>query len=250
MSGHSKWATIHRQKETTDAKKGLAWTKVANAIIVAVRQTGITDPEKNFKLRLAIEKGRALNMPKENIERAIFRGGGEAGKGKIEEVTYEGFGPEGIAIVCETATDNKQRTAQEIKNIFERGGGKLVGPGSVSFLFEKTALITLEKPQNPQESILSIIDLGAEDVEEVADAIEVYTKVENLEEMKKKLTEAGFKISNFEITMKPKTTVPISDKETAQKVLDFLEKIEEQPDVQKVFANFDIPVELVNQLTS
>lgn len=244
MSGHSKWATIHRQKETTDAKKGLAWTKVANAIIVAVRQTGITDPEKNFKLRLAIEKARALNMPKENIERALRRAQGKQ-EGKIEEVTYEGFGPEGIAIIVETATDNKQRTAQEIKNIFERGGGKLVGPGSVSYLFEKTALITLEKPQNPQESILSIIDLGVEDVEEAQDAIEVYTKIENLEEMKKKLTEAGFKISNFEITMKPKTTVPISDKETCQKVLDFLEKIEEQEDVQKVFANFDIPQEYV-----
>ncbi len=245
MSGHSKWATIHRQKETTDAKKGLAWTKVANAVTLAVRQTGITDPEKNFKLRLAIEKARALNMPKENIQKAIARGSGQDGSEKWEEVAYEGFGPAGTAIIVETATDNKQRTAQEIKNIFERGGGKLVGPGSVSFLFEKTALITLEKPQNPQESILSIIDLGAEDVEEAQDAIEVYAKVENLEEMKKKLTEAGFKISNFEITMKPKTTVPIPDKETAQKVLDFLEKIEEQEDVQKVFANFDIPQEYV-----
>lgn len=245
MSGHSKWATIHRQKETTDAKKGLAWTKVANAITLAVRQTGITDPEKNFKLRLAIEKARALNMPKENIERALRRAQGELGGGKLKEVVYEGFGPGGIAVIVEAATDNKQRTAQEIKNIFERGGGKLVGPGSVAFLFEKTALVTLDKPQNPESAILSIIDFGAEDVEEATDAIEVYTKVENLEEMKKKLTEAGFKISNFEITMKPKTTVPIPDKETAQKVLDFLEKIEEQEDVQKIFANFDIPQKYV-----
>ena len=250
MSGHSRWATIHRQKEVTDAKRGLAWTKVTSAIIVAVRQSGITDPEKNFKLRLAIEKGRALNMPKETIQRAISRGSGETEKGGIEEVTYEGFGPVGIAVIVEAATDNKQRTAQEIKNIIERGGGKLVGPGSVAFLFEKTALVTLDKPQNPEEAILDIIDLGVEDVEEVTDAIEIYTKVENLEEMKKKLTEAGFKISNFEITMKPKTTVEIADKETAEKVLIFMEKIEEQQDVQKVFANFDIPVDLVNQLTS
>lgn len=245
MSGHSRWATIHRQKEVTDAKRGLAWTKVTSAIIVAVRQSGITDPEKNFKLRLAIEKGRALNMPKETIQRAISRGSGETEKGGIEEVTYEGFGPVGIAVIVEAATDNKQRTAQEIKNIVERGGGKLVGPGSVAFLFEKTALVTLDKPQNPEEAILDIIDLGVEDVEEVTDAIEIYTKVENLEEMKKKLTEAGFKISNFEITMKPKTTVEIADKETAEKVLNFMEKIEEQQDVQKVFANFDIPQEYV-----
>ena len=245
MSGHSRWATIHRQKEVTDAKRGLAWTKVTSAIIVAVRQSGITDPEKNFKLRLAIEKGRALNMPKETIQRAISRGSGETEKGGIEEVTYEGFGPAGIAVIVEAATDNKQRTAQEIKNIVERGGGKLVGPGSVAFLFEKTALVTLDKPQNPEEAILDIIDLGVEDVEEVTDAIEIYTKVENLEEMKKKLTEAGFKISNFEITMKPKTTVEIADKETAEKVLNFMEKIEEQQDVQKVFANFDIPQEYV-----
>lgn len=245
MSGHSRWATIHRQKEVTDAKRGLAWTKVTSAIIVAVRQSGITDPEKNFKLRLAIEKGRALNMPKETIQRAISRGSGETEKGGIEEVTYEGFGPAGIAVIVEAATDNKQRTAQEIKNIVERGGGKLVGPGSVAFLFEKTALVTLDKPQNPEEAILDIIDLGVEDVEEVTDAIEIYTKVENLEEMKKKLTEAGFKISNFEITMKPKTTVEIADKETAEKVLNFMEKIEEQQDVQKVFANFDILQEYV-----
>ncbi|MFZ5366279.1 MAG: YebC/PmpR family DNA-binding transcriptional regulator [Patescibacteria group bacterium] len=245
MSGHSKWATIHRQKEVSDAKRGQAWTKVTNAIIVAVRQSGITDPEQNFKLRLAIEKARSLNMPKENIERAIARGSGETGKGKFEEVVYEGFGPAGIAIIVEAATDNKQRTAQEIKNIIERGGGKLVGPGSVSYLFEKTALITLEKPQNPEEAILSIIDLGAEDVEEAQDAIEVYTKVENLEEMKKSLLEKGFKILGFELTMRPKTEVPIQDKETCQKVLTFMEKIEEQPDVQKIFANFDIPQEYV-----
>ncbi len=245
MSGHSKWATIHRQKEVTDAKKGLAWTKVVNAIIVAVRQSGITDPEQNFKLRLAIEKAKALNMPKENIERAIARGSGEKGKGKIEEVTYEGFGPGGIAVICEAATDNKQRTAQEIKNIFERGGGKLVGPGSVAFQFDKTGLVILEKPADTEEAILKIIDLGADDVEEATDAIEVYTKVENLEEIKKKLSESGFKILNFEITMRPKVTVLIPDRETAQKVLAFMERIEEQEDVQKVFANFDIPPEYV-----
>ncbi len=245
MSGHSKWATIHRQKEATDAKKGLAWTKAANAIIVAVRQTGITDPEKNFKLRLAIEKAKALNMPKENIERAIARGSGETERGKIEEVVYEGFGPEGIAVICEAATDNTKRTAQEIKNIFEKGGGKLAGPGSVSFLFEKSALLILEKPQNLEEVILKLIDLGAKDIEEAPDAIEVYTEVGKLEELKSKISEEGFKILSFEITMKPKSTVQVFDKEKVQRILNFMDKLEEHPDVQRVFANFDIPQEYV-----
>ena len=249
MSGHSKWSTIHRQKEVTDAKRGQAFTKLANAIIVAVRAGGgVTDPNSNFKLRLAIEKAREFNMPKGNIQRAIERGSGSGEAGQWEEVVYEGYGPGGIAVIIEAATDNKQRTGQEIKNLIERGGGNLAGPGSVAYQFERRGLLTLEKPQNVEEAILRIIDLGAEDVEEAPDAIEVYVKSETLEEYKKKLTDAGFKISGFELTMKPKTSVPISDPQTASHILSFMEKLEEQQDVQKVYANFDISDNLLKEI--
>ena len=250
MSGHSKWATIHRQKEVTDAKRGQAFTKLANAIIVAVRAGGgMTDPDSNFKLRLAIEKARQFNMPKENIQRAIERGGGAGGAGQWEEVVYEGYGPGGIAIVVEAATDNKQRTAQEIKNLFEKGGGSLAGPGAVAYQFEKKGFLTLAKPQNTEEEILRIIDLGVEDVEEAPDALEVYTKPEELDLVKKKLEEAGFTVTSFEQIMKPKITIDVTQIEKARQILSFLEKLEDNDDVQKVFANFDIPAEIVSQVT-
>lgn len=242
MSGHSKWATIHRQKEITDAKKGQAWTKITNAIIVAVRSSGgIIDPEKNFKLRLVIEKGRALNMPKENIERAIARGaGGEEGT-SLEEVIYEGFAPGGVAVIVEAATDNKNRTVQEIKNIFERGGGTLGGPGAVSFLFTSKGFISVSRSANPEEQILEIMDLGVEDIEEGGESIDIYTAPELLEETKRKLQEKGYEIKNFELTMKPNTLTSVNDPNTAHRVLDLLDKIEDLSDVQRVFANIDIP---------
>lgn len=251
MSGHSKWSTIHRQKEVTDAKRGQMFTKLANAIIVAVRAGGgVTDPETNFKLRLTIERAKQLNMPKENIQRAIARGSGEAEAGKWEEVVYEGYGPGGIAVMIEAATDNKQRTAQEIKNIMEKSGGNLAGPGSVSYQFERRGLLTLSKPTDVEEAILKIIDLGVEDVEEAPDVLEVYTKPEQLDEVKTKIEELSFAISSLELVMKPKLVVPIDNSQTASRVLAFMEKIEEQSDVQRVYSNFDIPQEIVNQLTS
>lgn len=249
MSGHSKWSTIHRQKEVTDAKRGQAFTKLANAIIVAVRAGGgVTDPNSNFKLRLAMEKARQFNMPKENIQRAIERGSGGAGGGTWEEVLYEGYGPVGVAVMVEAATDNKQRTAQEIKNLFERGGGSLAGPGSVAFQFEKKGFLTVNKPANPEEGVLKIMDLGVEDVEEAPDALEVYTKPEELVETKGRLEENGFVVSSFEQVMKPKTIIPVTDRPKAQQVIAFMEKLEEQADVQKVYANFDIPQEMASQL--
>jgi len=249
MSGHSKWSTIHRQKEVADAKRGQVFTKLAKAIIVAVSAGGgVTDPEQNFRLRLAIEKAKGFNMPKDNIERAIARGAGRGGGEAIEEVVYEGYGPGGVAVVIEAVTDNRQRTGQMIKNVFDRGGGSLAGPGAVSFQFEKNGLLILSKPQNIEEAILKIIDLGVDDVQEADDALEVYTKLENLEEMRKKIESAGFRVSSFEPVLRPKTVVPIANREQAQKILSFLEKLEEQDDVQKVYANFDIPADLANQM--
>ena len=251
MSGHSKWSKIHRQKEVADAKRGQLFTKLGRAIAVAVRAGGgVTDPEANFQLRLAIEKAKQLNMPKANIERAIQRGTGKGEGSKLEQITYEGYGPGGIAVMVQTATNNKQRTGQEIKNLFEKGGGSLGGPGSVSFQFESMGLLVMEKPKNPEESLLKLIDLGAEDVDESEDEIEVYVRPEKLEEMRQAIRQEGYKLKNFELTMKPKNIVAIKEKSQASKVLNFMNKLEDHDDVQKIFANFDIPDEIVNQLTS
>jgi len=242
MSGHSKWATIHRQKEVTDQKRGQAFTKIANTITVAVKEGGgVADPNLNFKLRLALEKAREVNMPKDNVQRAIDRATGAAGGGALEEIVYEGYGPGGVAIMIEVATDNRQRTVQEIKNILERGGGSLGSPGAVSFLFKKTGLIVLKKNQNTEEIILKIIDLGAEEVEEVEDGIEVYVNVDEFDQMKDKISKSGFTIQKSEITTKPISVVPVSNPNLASRLLSLLEKLDSRDDVLRVYANFDIP---------
>lgn len=246
MSGHSKWATIHRQKEITDAKRGAVWTKITNAIIVAVRETGIGDPDSNFKLRMAMDKGRAANMPNENIKRAIEKGLGASSSGEQwEEITYEGFGPHGVAIMVEVATDNNKRSAQEIKNYLEKGGGKLVGPGGVAFQFKRVGMLIIDNPGSAEETMLKLIDLGAEDVEEADGVIEIYTQPGDLETVKQAVLQAGYKINSFELVYKPTTVVTINDKEEAQKVLSFIEGLEELSDVQKVFSNLDIPQEVL-----
>lgn len=249
MSGHSKWATIHRQKEAADQKRGQIFTKVANAITVAVREGGgIADPNLNFRLRLALEKAKEVNMPKENIQRAIDRAIG-VGEGKsLEEVTYEGYAPGGVAIIVEAATDNRQRTVQEVKNIFERGGGSLGTPGAVSFLFKKMGMILVEKGENTENTILKLIDLGVEEVEEVEDGIESYIPVELLEEIKNKISQSGIKIIKSELTLRPISYVPINDSKTAEKILNLMDKLDSHNDVIKVYANFDIPQEILAEI--
>jgi len=250
MSGHSKWAKIHRQKEVDDAKKGQVFTKLGRAIAVAVRAGGgVSDPDANFQLRLAIEKAREYNMPKANIDRAIQRGAGKGEGSELVEMTYEGYGPEGIAVLVEVATDNKQRTGQEIRNLFERGGGSLAGPGSVSFQFEPRGYLVIEKPKNLEETLLKLIDLGAEDVDENEDEIEIYVKQENLEIIKERLGEAGLKLKSFELSMKPKNIIEIKEQRQAARVLNFMNNLQEHDDVQKVSANFDIPDEIINQIS-
>ncbi len=247
MSGHSKWSTIKRQKGIKDAHRGQVFTKLANAITIAVKSGGgIADPEKNFKLRLSIEKARSLNMPKENIQRAISRGSGDKEASGWSEVAYEGYGPEGIAVVVEAVTDNRNRTGAEIKNIFERAGGSLAGPGAVSFQFSKTGLLTVVKKDNADEQMLSLIDLGAQDVEEVVDMIEVYTKPEELKEIKDQVEKKDFEVLDVELIMKPVNNILIDTQEKAGKVLKFMELLEEHDDVQKVYSNFDIPDKLLN----
>lgn len=242
MSGHSKWSTIKRQKGVADIKRGQTFTKLSNVITIAVRLGGSGDPGTNPRLRMALETARGVNMPKDNIQRAIDRGLGKGGAVALEEVTYEGFGPGKIAFIVEGVTDNRLRTNQEIKTIFERNGGSLVGQGAVAYMFESKGEIKVDsKGGSSEDEMLELIDLGAEDVEEFTEEIQgylVYTEGTKVTEVSNKITQAGYRVENQELVMKPKVTVEISDKEIAQKVIEFTERLEELDDIQKIYDNF------------
>ncbi|MBI2334623.1 YebC/PmpR family DNA-binding transcriptional regulator [Candidatus Daviesbacteria bacterium] len=255
MSGHSKWSTIKRQKGTADIKRGQAFTKLANVITIAVKAGGSGDPGANPRLRTVLEEAKSLNMPKDNIQRAIDRGLG-VGKEALEEVTYEGFGPGKVAFYLEGITDNKLRTLQEVKNLFERSGGSLGGSGSTAYMFDKKGAIKVKSKKEKEEDILTLIDLGAEDVEsfdfaqDFADAQEkqgylVYVQSPELNTMSTKITQAGFGVESAEIIMKPNILQKIDDPELTKKVIEFAGKLEEMDDIQKVYANFDIDEKLI-----
>jgi YebC/PmpR family DNA-binding regulatory protein len=243
MSGHSHASTIKRQKELTDKARGMAFSKVTRAISIAAKNG--SDSETNFKLRLAIEQAKKINMPKDNIQRAIKKGSGELGGEKWEEINFEGYGPAGTAFIVEVVTNNKNRTTAEIKNIFERVGGSLAGPGAVAYLFKKSGLITVEKSNNVDEQILKLMDLSPDEVEEQLDVIEVWTKTEELSKIKQQIDQIGLKVNSVELVMQPTVFVVVDDPGKAKNVLRFMESLEEHEDVQKVFANFDIPDEIV-----
>ncbi|MEK7182580.1 MAG: YebC/PmpR family DNA-binding transcriptional regulator [Patescibacteria group bacterium] len=243
MSGHSKWSTIKRQKESTDIKRGLLFSKLARAITIAARE-GV-NPDANFKLRLAIDRARAANMPKDNIERAITKAVGGAA---VEEVTYEGYGPSGVAVVVQAVTDNKNRTAQEIKNLFERGGGRLGNPGSVSYQFEELGQLLVQKTSSPEEQMLALIDAGVEDLEETPDGIEIFVNTRELSSLREKINELGFGVVSSEFVLRPKNLITINNQSGAQKVVSFLENIQAHDDVQNVWANIDIPQEVLGQI--
>lgn len=249
MSGHSKWAQIKRQKGTADVKRGLAFTKLANAITITVRQGGgIADPDSNFKLRLAIEKARSANMPKENIQRAIDRGKAPLRQDSagLEEVVYEGFGPGGIAVIIECVTDNKERTRSEIRNIFDKSGVTLGQAGSVAYQFSQAGLVTVKKNNLSTEEILNkAIEAGAEDLEEAGEESLIYTPANHLKAVKDNLAQAGLTVVEAELTRRPTVTVPVTDKEISAKILSFVETIENLDDVQKVYSNFEISDELL-----
>jgi YebC/PmpR family DNA-binding regulatory protein len=248
MSGHSHYATIKRQKGLKDAQKGKIFSKHGRAISIAVKTGGGPDSSSNYKLRMAIESARRDNMPKENIERAISKGasGGE----NLEEIVYEGFGPEGIAVMVEVTTDNRNRSAQEIKNLFERGGGNMGGPGSVAFNFDQKGLVVVEKEGNLDEQQLKLIDAGVEDVEDTDNGLEVYVAPHELSDKSKDIQEMGIKVLSSELVQKPKNFNTVSDPAKAQKALSFLEKLEESEDVQNVFTNIDIPAEVLEKVAS
>ena len=244
MSGHSHYATIKRQKATNDAAKGNLFSKMARAIMIAAKSGA--DPDMNFKLRFEIDKARAISMPKENIERAIAKATTESAN--LEEITYEGFGPGGFGVMVEVMSDNKNRTAQEIKNVFERGGGSLAGPNAVAFNFESKGFMLIKKTIDPDTQMLQLIDAGAEDIEDTEDGLEVYVAPENLGTVHKKLVEKGFEIIETELQMKPKNFNTVASPAEAAKALKFLDDMENLDDVQKVFSNLDIPDEIVKQI--
>lgn len=241
MSGHSKWSTIKRQKGAADIKRGQTFTKVANAITIAVKAGGSGDPGSNPRLRSALEEAKALNMPKDNIQRAIERGLG-VGREALEEVIYEGFGPGKVAFYLEGITDNKLRTLQEVKSLFERSGGSLGGSGSVAYMFQKMGEIIVKSREDREKEILQLIDLGAEDVEEFEEEniqkYLVYTEATKVAEVSTKITQAGFEVESAQIVMKPKILQKIEDPAMSKKVVEFAEKLEDHPDIQKVYDNF------------
>jgi YebC/PmpR family DNA-binding regulatory protein len=247
MSGHSKWSTIKRQKGANDARRGALFTKLAREIITAARQGG-GDPDANYRLRMAVDKARANSMPAENIKRAIERAtGAGADAEQYEEVTYEGIGPASVAVIVAAMTDNRNRTASEVRSIFTRHGGTL---STVAWQFEQRGVITLPlNGRDPDEITLAAIDAGAADVAAPdAGSIIVTTEPADLEAVRRTLAEAGYEAEAAELSMEPTTTVEIDDEKTAKAVLQFVERLEDLDDVQEVYANFDIPGELMEQL--
>jgi len=246
MSGHSKWATIKRQKGANDAKRGQLFTKLSSAITIAVSQGGGSpDPESNFRLRLAVEAARAANMPKDNIERAIQRASGKQAD-TLEEATYEGFGPGGFSVLVEAFTDNKLRTVSEVKNVFNKNGGSMGAQGSVMYQFEKKGVITVDKNGKSLDDIFLIAaDNGVEDIEDAGTEVLLYTKPEDVTKVKDSLSQNDLTVKTFELMFRPVVISAISDKTTAEKALSFVDKLESLDDVQRVYANFDIPDELI-----
>ncbi|HEX5039571.1 MAG TPA: YebC/PmpR family DNA-binding transcriptional regulator [Candidatus Limnocylindria bacterium] len=247
MSGHSKWSTIKRQKGANDAKRGALFTKLAREIITAARQGG-GDPEANYRLRMAVDKAKANSMPADNIKRAIERAtGAGADAEQFEEVTYEGIGPASVAVIVAAMTDNRNRTASEVRSIFTRHGGTL---STVAWQFEQKGLITVPlNGRDPDEVTLAAIDAGAADVGAPdGGSIIVTTEPGDLESVRRSLADAGYEAEAAELSMEPTTTVEISDEKVAKSVLQFVERLEDLDDVQEVYANFDIPAELMEQL--
>ena len=249
MSGHSKWSQIKRQEGAADIKRGQTFTKMANAITIALREGASGDSASNFKLRLAIEQARSVNMPKENIKRAIERGLGKGtADAQIESVNYEGYGPAKVALLISAATDNRNRTTAEIKGLIEHSGGTFASPGAVSWMFTDEGVITVFKNGKSFDEVFDLAaEVGAEDVEETGDAVIIYTKPNEIESIKNALSNKGLVVQGAELAKKPTTTVVITDKETAQKVLSLMEKLEELEAVVKVWSNFDIPDELLGK---
>src|SRR5262245_9757171 len=241
MSGHSKWSSIKHKKGAADAKRGKLFSKLSRAIIVAAREGG-PDPEGNATLATAIQKARDNSMPKDNIERAIARGAGTSSDGEAyEHITYEGYGPSGVALFVEALTDNRNRTASDVRHIFTKNDGSLGESGSVAWLFERKGVILVPDSADEDELTLAAADGGAEDIVREGSSFEVISAPDDLRAVREALEEAGISYDSADLTMLPKTTVPIEDESDAKKLLRLMDALEENDDVQDVYANFDIP---------
>ena len=246
MSGHSKWSTIKRKKGAEDAKRGKIFTRLARDITVAARSGG--DPAANPTLRMCIEKARAANMPKDNIERAIKKGTGELEGGDLEEVTYEAFGPHGIPLLIECLTDNRNRTLADVRKVFNRQGGNMAEAGAVSWMFDTKGYITIERTnQDPDEVFLLAVDAGAEDVEISDDVFEVYTAATDLHTVSTALNDGGLKVSEAELSQIPQNEIELGQKETLQ-VMGIIETLEELDDIQRVYSGLSISDEALAEL--
>jgi YebC/PmpR family DNA-binding regulatory protein len=249
MSGHSKWATIRRKKGAIDAKRGKLFTKLIRELATAARMGG-GDISANPRLRLAVEKARAANMPKDTLSRAIQRGTGGGEDMVYEEVVYEGYGPGGTAVLVEGLTDNRNRTVSEVRNAFTKAGASLGAPGCVAHLFGKRGLIGFDREGLDGDALLeAALEAGADDVRDDGDPIVVVTAPNALEEVKAALEGRGFRAASAEVTMEPSTTVPLAG-EQAEAMLKLSEALEDLDDVQAVYANFDIPDEVMQRLAS
>ena len=242
MAGHSHWAGIKHKKALVDSKRGKLWSKLSKSIIVAAK-TGGGDPATNLKLRYAIDAAKAVSMPKDNIQRAIKKGTGELEGGNLDEVLYEGYGPGGVAILCEVLTDNRNRTAGEIRKYFDLAGGKLGATNCVAWMFETKGLLLIDQSKIDEDSLMELaLEAGADDVKAVDDKFEVTCEPSAFQDVKAALVERGIEPDVAEIARLPSTTVDL-DVETARKVVKLLEKLDDHDDVQSVSTNCNIPAE-------
>ena len=247
MSGHSKWSTIKRKKGATDARRGKIFSKLIKEITVAARMGG-ADPNANPRLRTAIAAAKAENMPKDNIGRAIKKGTGAQEGASYEEIHYEGYGPGRAAVYVESLTDNKKRTVADIRHIFSKCGGSLGEPGCVAWMFEKKGLFVFEKGAVQEEALMeAVLDAGGEDIRDEESTFEVVTTPENFEAVKEALDKMNLRYVLAEITMLPKSTVKLEDKQ-AEQMLRLMDSLEDSEDVQRVYSNFDIPEETLEEI--
>lgn len=245
MSGHSKWAQIRRSKGVNDARRGQLFTRLGREIVVAVREGGSGDPNANFRLRMAVQRARDANMPLDNIERTIKRALGGSEGSDLEEITYEGYGPGGTAIMVQTLTENRNRTVAEVRNAFNRNAGNMGENGCVDWLFESKGVLEVElQGHDPDELGLEAIDLGADDVEPTTpddEFLTVYTDPSALEQVRQALEQRKYKVLKAETTMVPKTKVELADEKTAHQAIRLIDKLEDLDDVQNVYTNADFP---------
>ena len=248
MSGHSKWATIKHKKGAADAKRGKVFTKLIKELMVAARMGG-GNPDGNPRLRAAVLAAKAENMPKDNIDRAIKKGTGELEGVNYEEFAYEGYGPAGVAVLVDIMTDNRNRAASEVRHIFSRNSGNLGEAGCVAWMFNKKGSIVFDKKAMPEEELIELaLEAGAEDVKDQEDQFEVITSPEDFLNVKAAFDDRELKYELAEITMSPQTTVRIEDPKTAQQLLRLMDALEDSDDVQNVYANFDIPDQIIESL--